>query len=87
MTCPVTGVVFPYHAHRSLSASSRSFPHHRHRHIAGGMAFPNNELLFTDNNLYDIVANQIQEMELVRSKIYQLEQTHVQMKQKYVILS
>ena len=68
------------------SVFSRSSPKHRHRHIAGVMAFPNNALLFTDNNLYDIVANQIQEMELVRSKIYQLEQTHVQMKQKYVIL-
>ncbi|KAJ9628547.1 general transcription repressor [Taxawa tesnikishii (nom. ined.)] len=29
------------------------------------------------------LANQLQEMELVRSKIYQLEQTHLQMKQKY----
>ena len=37
------------------------------------------------NNLYDLVANQIQEMELVRSKIFQLEQTHMQMKQKYVV--
>ena len=32
----------------------------------------------------DLVHSQIQEMELVRSKIFQLEQTHMQMKQKYV---
>lgn len=50
------------------------------------MAFPNPDLVYTDYNgsLYDLVANQIQEMELVRSKIFQLEQTHMQMKQKYV---
>jgi hypothetical protein len=51
------------------------------------MAFPNPDLVYTDYNgsLYDLVANQIQEMELVRSKIFQLEQTHMQMKQKYVL--
>lgn len=50
------------------------------------MAFPNPDVVYTDFNgsLYDLVANQIQEMELVRSKIFQLEQTHMQMKQKYV---
>jgi hypothetical protein len=54
--------------------------------ITGTMAFPNPDVVYTDYNgsLYDIVANQIQEMELVRSKIFQLEQTHMQMKQKYV---
>jgi hypothetical protein len=50
------------------------------------MAFPNPDVVYTDYNgsLYDLVANQIQEMELVRSKIFQLEQTHMSMKQKYV---
>jgi hypothetical protein len=54
--------------------------------ITSTMAFPNPDVVYTDYNgsLYDIVANQIQEMELVRSKIFQLEQTHMQMKQKYV---
>lgn len=53
------------------------------------MAFPNPDVVYTDYNgsLYDLVANQIQEMELVRSKIFQLEQTHMQMKQKYVPVS
>lgn len=36
------------------------------------------------NNLLNIVHAQIQEMELVRTKIYQLETTHVAMKNKYV---
>ena len=52
------------------------------------MAFPNPILVHTDYNgsLYDLVANQIQEMELVRSKIFQLEQTHMQMKQKLSLI-
>lgn len=36
------------------------------------------------NNLLNIVHAQIQEMELVRTKIYQLETTHVAMKNKCV---
>lgn len=48
------------------------------------MDYTNHDHVFADYTLYDLVANQIQEMELVRSKIFQLEQTHMQMKQKYV---
>lgn len=62
-----------------------SFPHRSFRVVA--MAFSNPDVVFADYNLYDLVANQIQEMELVRSKIFQLEQTHMQMKQKYVSTS
>lgn len=36
-----------------------------------------------DIDFYYTVASQIQEMELVRGKIFQLEQTHMSMKQKY----
>ncbi|KAK4915009.1 hypothetical protein LTR28_013603 [Elasticomyces elasticus] len=40
-------------------------------------------MAFANADLYTVVANQIQEMEVVRGKIYQLEQTHMAMKQKY----
>lgn len=49
--------------------------------------FPNYgayDTVLTDADLYHIVGTQIQEMELVRGKIFQLEQTHLSMKQKYV---
>ena len=35
-----------------------------------------------DMDMYDVVASQLQEMELVRGKVFQLEQTHMSMKQK-----
>ena len=35
-----------------------------------------------DVHLYHVVQAQIAEMELIRGKIFQLEQTHMQMKQK-----
>ena len=38
-----------------------------------------------NEQLWFIVHAQIQEMELVRTKIYQLETTHVAMKSKYVL--
>lgn len=37
---------------------------------------------FADQYMWDAVHGQIQEMELVRGKIYQLEQTHLAMKAK-----
>lgn len=42
------------------------------------------DMEYANVDIYHVVATQIQEMELIRSKVFQLEQTHVQMKQKYV---
>lgn len=50
------------------------------RHSNGPPAY--HEELPADVDLFYIVASQIQEMELVRGKIFQLEQTHMTMKQK-----
>ena len=47
----------------------------------GSISIPNNE---ANQYLLQIVHTQIGEMELVRSKIYQLEQTHRQKLAQYV---
>lgn len=41
--------------------------------------------LWTDANFLRKVAAQLQEMDLVRTKIYQLEQAQIAMKTKYVV--
>lgn len=56
---------------RRRGISFHLLPHCHHDHISGAM------LTYTLP-----VAQQIQEMQMVREKVYQMEQTHLQLKQK-----
>lgn len=51
--------------------------------VSVNMAFHNHDLLMKD--VQSVVTAQMQEMELVRQKVYALEQNQLNMKERYVI--
>lgn len=63
-----------------------------HSHLHSALPWPHHHVELSDaeeqsanERLWYIVHAQIQEMELVRTKIYQLETTQIAMKSKYVL--